>query len=82
MTDTSGSRYRYESNETKKLRLRADAFRYSPAHERLAEMKRDRPEQYDQVSPLMRISLAHYEADKAAAVQLGRNVSAPTNQEV
>ncbi|GAA1186328.1 hypothetical protein GCM10009664_60030 [Kitasatospora gansuensis] len=50
--------------------------------EHLAEMKRDRPEQYDQMNPLSRISLGHYEIAKAAAVQLGRNVSAPTDREV
>ncbi|WP_157850065.1 MULTISPECIES: hypothetical protein [Kitasatospora] len=49
--------------------------------EHLAEMKRDRPEQYDQMNPLSRISLGHYEIAKAAAVQLGRSVSAPTDRE-
>ncbi|MFB8169994.1 hypothetical protein ACFC60_18795 [Kitasatospora purpeofusca] len=74
--------YTYEDKQTKRLRSHADAFRYSDAMERLAELRRDRPEQYDQLNPVSRISLGHYEIAKAAAVQLGRNVSAPTDREV
>ncbi|MFD5562639.1 hypothetical protein [Kitasatospora griseola] len=81
MINPSSSRYSDEDRETRRLRSRADAFRYSAPMERLAELKRDRPEQYDQMGPLVRISLGHYEAAKAAAQQLGRNVSAPTGQE-
>ncbi|MFC5666916.1 hypothetical protein ACFP3U_28605 [Kitasatospora misakiensis] len=74
--------YTYEDRETKKLRLRADAFQYSAAMEQLAEMKRNRPEQYDQMGAVAHLSLGHYEAAKTAAKQLGRNVSAPTGREV
>ncbi|MFG2906225.1 hypothetical protein ACGF13_14295 [Kitasatospora sp. NPDC048286] len=81
MTNPNSSRYSYEDPETKKLRSHADAFRYSGAMEQLAEMKLNRPEQYDQMGPLAHMSLGHYETAKAAAVQLGRNVSAPTDRE-
>ncbi|MEE1823329.1 hypothetical protein PUR61_14180 [Streptomyces sp. BE20] len=74
--------YTYEDKETKRLRSHADAFRYSDAMERLAEMQRTRPEQYDQMPPASRISLGHYEIAKAAAAQLGHNVSAPIDREV
>ncbi|MEU3562313.1 hypothetical protein [Kitasatospora sp. NPDC006786] len=82
MTNPSSSRYTYEDHETRRLRSHADAFQYSAAMEQLAEMKRNRPERYDQMPPVTRISLGHYETAKAAAVQLGRNVSAPTDREV
>ncbi|BAJ26554.1 hypothetical protein KSE_07140 [Kitasatospora setae KM-6054] len=81
MSNPGSYTYTYEDRETAKLRRSADAFRYSAAMEHLAEMKRDRPEQYDQMNPLSRISLGHYEIAKAAAVQLGRSVSAPTDRE-
>ncbi|MFJ1756661.1 hypothetical protein [Kitasatospora sp. NPDC088134] len=82
MITRSSFNYSNEDRETKRLRLRADAFHYSAAMERLAEMKRDRPEQYDQMGAVAHLSLGHYEAAKAAAVQLGRNVSTPTDREV
>ncbi|MFJ3219913.1 hypothetical protein ACIPLC_28855 [Kitasatospora sp. NPDC086801] len=82
MSNPGSYTYTYEDRATAKLRLRADSFQYDSTMEHLAELKRDRPEQYDQLNPLSRISLGHYEIAKAAAVQLGRNVSAPTNREV
>ncbi|WP_344586772.1 hypothetical protein [Kitasatospora paracochleata] len=44
-------------------------------------MKRNRPDQYDQMGAIAHLSLGHYEAAKAAAKQLGRNVSAPADRE-
>ncbi|MER8099984.1 hypothetical protein [Kitasatospora sp. NPDC094016] len=82
MNTASRYQYAHEDREAKRLRLHADAFKYNAAMEQLAQMKRDRPEQYEQMSPVVRISLGHYEAAKAAAKQLGRNVSAPTDREV
>ncbi|WP_030458348.1 hypothetical protein [Kitasatospora sp. NRRL B-11411] len=82
MSNPNSSRYTDEDRETRKLHSRADAFRYSAPMERLAELKRDRPDEYDRMSPIARISLGHYQAAKDAARQLGRNVSAPTDQEV
>ncbi|MEV7356355.1 hypothetical protein [Kitasatospora sp. NPDC091276] len=82
MTNPETPKYSYEDREIAKLHRSADAFRYSADMEHLAKLRRDRPEQYDQVNPISRISLGHYEIAKASAMQLGRNVSAPTDREV
>ncbi|MBP0452988.1 hypothetical protein J5Y04_26080 [Kitasatospora sp. RG8] len=82
MSTVSRYQYTHEDRETKRLRLRADEFQFSATMERLADMKRNRPDQYDQMGAIAHLSLGHYEAAKAAAKQLGRNVSAPADREV
>ncbi|MFI5529212.1 hypothetical protein ACIA8O_11795 [Kitasatospora sp. NPDC051853] len=81
MINPSSFPHSYEDRDTRRLRLRADAFQYSSAMEQLAEMKRNRPEQYDQMGAVAHLSFGYYEAAKSAAAQLGRNMSAPSSQE-
>jgi len=56
-------------------RLRAESWRYNPELEEAARLKADRPEIFERLAPTVRISLGFYQADKAAAKALGRDVS-------
>lgn len=65
--------------ETSKVRTTTDAiadtFGFNPQMEALERLQRDRPDQYDTMPAFEKTMLGYYKAARAAAQELGRDVS-------
>ncbi|UGY94050.1 hypothetical protein [Streptomyces gobiensis] len=62
-----------------RTRSLADTFRYNPELEAVERLQRERPDQFDTLNPTVKVELANYKTVRAAAKELGRDVSAPQN---
>ncbi|NGO06742.1 hypothetical protein G5C60_03445 [Streptomyces sp. HC44] len=53
----------------------ADTFQYNPQMEAVERLQQDRPDQFDAMPADEKIQLGYYKAARAAAQELGRDVS-------
>ncbi|MFF1496384.1 hypothetical protein [Streptomyces sp. NPDC058304] len=69
--------YSNDPHDRRDFRTRsiADTFRYNPQMEDVERLQRERPDQYDTLNPTVKLELGSYKRAKAAAHELGRDVS-------
>ncbi|MFE4368580.1 hypothetical protein ACFRMN_10100 [Streptomyces sp. NPDC056835] len=60
-------------------RLRADAFQRDEQMENLAKLRDSRPEAFERLGTIVRLSLGYYENDKKIAAEYGRDVTKGAN---
>ncbi|MFI2036048.1 hypothetical protein ACH470_15505 [Streptomyces bottropensis] len=53
----------------------ADTFQYNPQMEAIERLQQTHPDQYDATSPTVKMSFGSYKTARAAAKELGRDIS-------
>ncbi len=67
-----------ETPEQTRLRLAAESWRFDPEMEQAAALKRDRPEVFDSLPPVLKMAEGMYQNHKLPAHQQGIDVSGKT----